>query len=89
VSALATISMRRAAVEIAAGMSIVWFLPNTQQILARFRPSLQKTAWEDGGSTDGALRWMPTAGWAVGVGVVLFVVLVQLEAPSTFLYFQF
>jgi D-alanyl-lipoteichoic acid acyltransferase DltB (MBOAT superfamily) len=88
VDTLATIGLRRAALEIFAGLFIVWFLPNTQQILSRFRPSLQKTAWAEEGVPK-PLRWMPTTAWAVTVGMLFFFVLVELQQPSAFLYFQF
>jgi D-alanyl-lipoteichoic acid acyltransferase DltB (MBOAT superfamily) len=82
------ISMKRSIVEILVGMAIVWGLPNTQQILTRFHPSLQKTAW-DQTSVPKSLIWSPNTGWAVCVGVLFFLVLVELQEPSTFLYFQF
>ncbi len=82
------ISLKRAVLQIVAGMAIVWGLPNTQQILTRFRPSLQKTAW-DQPEVPKSLTWLPSAGWAVGVGILFFAVLVELQEPSTFLYFQF
>lgn len=83
-----SISVHHAAAEIAVGMFIVWALPNTQQILTRFRPSLQKTAW-DQPDVPKLLLWSPSAGWAVAIGVVFFLVLVEIQQPSTFLYFQF
>ena len=85
---LAEFSLKRAFAEIAAGLAIVWFMPNTQQILTRFRPSLQQTAWDQTGIPR-LLRWVPSAGWAFATGVLLFAVLVELQQPSTFLYFQF
>jgi D-alanyl-lipoteichoic acid acyltransferase DltB (MBOAT superfamily) len=82
------IGVKRAVLQILAGMAIVWGLPNTQQILTRFKPSLQKTAW-DQTNVPKPLIWSPSMGWAVGVGVLFFLVLVELQEPSTFLYFQF
>lgn len=79
---------KRAIVEIIAGMLFVFFLPNTQQILTRFRPSLQKTAWDQTGVPK-SLIWSPSTGWAVCIGILFFAVLVGLQEPSTFLYFQF
>ena len=70
------------------GLAIAWGLPNTQQILTRFRPSLQPDAWNQK-DVPHALQWRPSAAWAVAIGVVFFVVLVELQQPSTFLYFQF
>jgi D-alanyl-lipoteichoic acid acyltransferase DltB (MBOAT superfamily) len=86
--ALRSFGLKRPFQQIAAGLVIVWFLPNTQQILTRFKPSLQETAWNQAG-VPRLLRWMPSAGWAVAAGLLFFVVLVELQEPSTFLYFQF
>ncbi len=85
---LAEFSLKRAFAEIAAGLAIMWCMPNTQQILTRFKPSLQQTAWDQTGIPK-LLRWMPSTGWAVATAVLLFAVLVELQQPSTFLYFQF
>ena len=85
---LPQISMKRSVAEILAGMAIIWCLPNTQQILTRFKPSLQKTAWNQT-NVPKSLIWSPTTGWAVGIGVLFFAVLVELQQPSAFLYFQF
>ena len=85
---LAGFGFRRSFAQIAAGLVIVWALPNTQQILTRFKPSLQQTAWNQTGVPK-PFRWSPTAGWAVATGVLLFFVLVELQQPSTFLYFRF
>lgn len=82
------IGVRRAVLQIAAGMAIVWGLPNTQQILTRFKPSLESTAWNQTGVPE-PLIWSPSTGWAVGIGVLFFMALVELQQPSTFLYFQF
>jgi alginate O-acetyltransferase complex protein AlgI len=68
--------------------AIVWFLPNTQQILARFRPALDRTVWDE---AVGRLRilWFPNIGWALVLSGVFVACLTGLKDPSTFLYFQF
>jgi alginate O-acetyltransferase complex protein AlgI len=81
-------SLNRPLAYLVVGFAIVWALPNTQQILTRFKPSLQMTAWDQKVLPD-ILRWRPSTGWAVAVAVLFFVVLVQLQQSSTFLYFQF
>ena len=86
--ALSSFALKRPFEQIAAGLVIVWFLPNTQQILTRFKPSLQETAWNQAGVPK-LFRWRPSPGWAVATGVVLFFILVELQQPSSFLYFQF
>ncbi len=74
--------------EMALGFVIVWGLPNTQQILGRFKPSLQVTPWDKEASGMG-LIWRPRLGWAFALGTVFFISIVHLQDPSTFLYFQF
>jgi D-alanyl-lipoteichoic acid acyltransferase DltB (MBOAT superfamily) len=88
VDSMPGINMHRAVPEILLGLAIVWGMPNTQQILTRFKPSLQKSAWDQEGVPK-LLLWSPSMGWAVTVGILLFIVLVQLQQPATFLYFQF
>ena len=73
--------------EIAAGFTIVWGLPNTQQILSRFKPSLHMTGWDT--ESVPRLLWSPRLTWALALGCIFFVSLVALQDPSTFLYFQF
>jgi len=73
---------------VALGFAIVWFLPNTQQILSRFRPSLDESVWQPG-NTPGSSLWSPSAGWAFALGAVFFAVLAEIQNPSSFLYFQF
>lgn len=70
------------------GFFIVWFLPNTQQILERFKPSLGVTAFDLKPSLV-SFRWKPTPTWGLALGAVLFFTLVKMQVTSTFLYFQF
>ncbi len=73
---------------IAAGFVIVWCFPNTQQILANFKPALEVT----GADRKPALipwLWRPNAAWALTLGVLLFVAVIKMQDPSSFLYFQF
>ena len=70
------------------GFVIVWAMPNTQQILSRFKPSLELTPWDEAHEPR-RLLWMPRLGWATVLGCLFFVALVRLQDPSTFLYFQF
>jgi alginate O-acetyltransferase complex protein AlgI len=72
----------------AAGFAIVWFLPNTQQILARFKPALERSPW-DTERANRILLWAPNMRWALALSLVFLGALVGLKDPSTFLYFQF
>ena len=69
-------------------MAAVWVLPNTQQMLARYKPALHLAP------TDEGRRWIPvywtmSLPWGMALGVAVFVALVLMQNPSTFLYFQF
>jgi alginate O-acetyltransferase complex protein AlgI len=63
---------------------IVWALPNSQMIMAKFSPIL--TAKLD---APGRLAWRPTPAWAVALGVLLAISLMSLQQTKVFLYFQF
>ena len=76
---------------------VVWFLPNTQQILG------QETSSTGVATSPGTpavnpvpaptllagLRWTPNLRWAVVMAVLLFAVLANLDSTASFLYFQF
>ena len=77
---------------------VVWFLPNTQQFLGQERtvqvptpgPSAPTTlAHEQAPSLFARIRWSPTLGWGVVMAALFFAVLVELDRPAAFLYFQF
>ncbi len=73
---------------ILAGLILVWCFPNTQQILARFKPALELTA-SDIQESKLRILWQPSLAWSAVLGLFLFFVLVKMEIPTTFLYFQF
>ena len=64
---------------------IVWFAPNTQQIMASHRPAL------DVPTSDGArlLRWKLSIHTALVVWLLGFVAIINMSRQSVFLYFQF
>jgi len=77
---------------------VVWFLPNTQQILGQepvrsFRPQPSPSASfptpEVTPALFSRLRWTPNIRWAVLMAVVFFAVLANLDSSTSFLYFQF
>lgn len=70
------------------GFFIVWALPNTQQILARFKPSLQLSP-SDLRAPLLNTAWQPTVPWSLLMGSAFLLALIKLQNTSTFLYFQF
>jgi alginate O-acetyltransferase complex protein AlgI len=78
---------------------IVWFFPNTQQILGQ-EPGQPRAALIPGGAPASLaldpppsifprLRWSPTLPWAFVMFLVLFAVLANMDSTARFLYFQF
>ncbi len=76
---------------------IVWFFPNTQQILGQesgpqgvatspatlgVNPAPAPTLFSD-------FHWRPNFGWAVVMAALFFAVLANLDGTTSFLYFQF
>jgi alginate O-acetyltransferase complex protein AlgI len=62
---------------------IVWFLPNTQEILGEEPVGAHGRA-----SIWPILRWKPNIGWTIVMAVLFFAILANMES-SSFLYFQF
>jgi alginate O-acetyltransferase complex protein AlgI len=70
---------------IALGLLIVWFTPNTQQIMALFKPALVVPEPE----TNQHWLWQPSWAWlGVTVLVAVFAIL-SISKLSEFIYFQF
>jgi hypothetical protein len=68
-------------------MMIVWFLPNTQQITADFKPTLGS----DAPPVTRLLRWKPARSLAIAMGIggaYLLLLAIQGKAGE-FIYFQF
>jgi D-alanyl-lipoteichoic acid acyltransferase DltB (MBOAT superfamily) len=70
---------------LAALFAIVWFTPNTQQIFAAARPVLDRIP--PGPMTW--LRWRPSTGWAVALGLGGVVAVLAMGGSGEFLYFRF
>lgn len=64
---------------------IVWFAPNTQQIMASFKPALDCPEYQQAK----LLLWQPTVLWAFCVFCLAFSSIIMLSDQSPFLYFQF
>ncbi|MFY9935988.1 MAG: MBOAT family O-acyltransferase [Silvibacterium sp.] len=63
---------------------VVWFLPNTQEILGQAKGEHSDIT----GFTKIAL-WRPNLAWATSLGMVMIAVLWYMTDTSSFLYFQF
>lgn len=70
-------------------LPIVWFAPNTQQILRNYRPALDIAADV---RAQGRLLWQPQLGWLLFVAAIATVSLAWIfgeNKESPFLYYQF
>jgi D-alanyl-lipoteichoic acid acyltransferase DltB (MBOAT superfamily) len=63
---------------------VVWFLPNTQQILGEEPPGAAAPS-----RLFARLRWSPNLGWGLVMAMLFFAVLAFLGETNSFLYFQF
>ncbi len=64
---------------------IVWFAPNTQQIMASYKPALDVP---EGGKAK-RLLWQPSTFAVLLICTLGFVAIINLNKQSVFLYFQF
>ncbi|MFM0247336.1 D-alanyl-lipoteichoic acid acyltransferase DltB, MBOAT superfamily [Burkholderia sp. GAS332] len=64
---------------------IVWCAPNSNEILGRFSPSLERPLE----SASRLLHWRPSAAWGFATLVLLSWALINLHKEARFLYFQF
>ena len=67
---------------------VIWGFPNTQQILARYKPALDLTP-ADKERRLLPIYWAPNLTWGLITGVLFMIGLIHAQDPSTFLYFQF
>jgi alginate O-acetyltransferase complex protein AlgI len=88
VNPFAVLGMRQA-LWIVALLAIVLFLPNTQEIMARFEPALDSPKEQKVGKLSRRFFWSPRFGWACVVACAFVLVLLHLSFITEFLYFQF
>lgn len=62
---------------------LVWFTPNTQQIMADYQPAFQNV------ESNSFLRWRPNFFWTIVTAIIFLYSLKQMGQVSEFLYFQF
>jgi hypothetical protein len=78
-------------------LPVVWFFPNTQQILGQetgsggisSSPGTPNVNPEPAPTLFANLRWRPNLGWVVVMAVLFFAVLANLDSSTSFLYCQF
>ena len=73
-------------------VGIIWFWPNTLQLMSRFDPVLNehvKSNQKPLLPMAQRIKWQPSTRWAVIMGIIAAVALLSLNQISEFLYFQF
>ena len=65
------------------------FLPNTQQLLHRYRPALETYEKELPRLRHRWIEWRPTIPWAFFTFIIFIICILSLTQTSEFLYFQF
>ena len=65
------------------------FLPNTQQLLHRYRPALETYEKELPRLRHRWIEWRPTIPWAFFTFIIFIISILSLTQTSEFLYFQF
>jgi hypothetical protein len=69
-------------------ISIVWFLPNTQQFMQKFEPAINIYRGEKHKVTPW-IQWSPDWKWATGCALAMTAGIIMIDKISEFLYFQF
>lgn len=75
------------AILLAALLAIAWFLPNTQEIMNRFRPALGYRRRRP--SPAGVFQWRPNLTWAFILGIAGTLAIAHLSVIREFIYYQF
>jgi len=73
------------------GFALVWCFPNIAQIFARYRPAWDQLATSGVPESPARVKWGPSRGWAVAIGVLFGISLLYMASNRTseFIYFQF
>jgi alginate O-acetyltransferase complex protein AlgI len=77
-------SLKPALLALAICFSIVWGMPNTQEILGQLPHDQVRTP-----SLLPRLMWSASATWSLGIAMLFCISLLLLDASTRFLYFQF
>jgi hypothetical protein len=65
-----------------------WSAPNTQQLMRRYRPTVDQIYWDTRAAGAG-LIWRPKLGWAIVTAIMAVTGIAYLSRATEFLYFQF
>jgi alginate O-acetyltransferase complex protein AlgI len=72
-----------------AAVALLTFLaPNTQQIMARFRPGLMQSGAVIARAMI-PIRWRAQPAWSLAMALILLVAISRMSGVSPFLYYQF
>ena len=96
-SALAVYADSDTLIWLAAGLAIVWFAPNSLQIMRRYRPVIDPDRVAAEAMPQGvigqrlarAVVWRPSILWAIASGLMTTAAIFTFSDVSPFLYFQF
>ena len=66
---------------------LIWFMPNTQQIMGKYFPALNSYRGDKNSVTK--ILWEPNLVWSVCVATIALIGLVYITKSSEFLYYQF
>lgn len=66
---------------------IVWLMPNTQQLMAKYFPALEPYNGDKQGPSRGL--WEPKITWSIAVAALATIGLANITKVSEFLYYQF
>jgi alginate O-acetyltransferase complex protein AlgI len=72
-----------------AALAIVWLLPNTQQIMHRYRPGLGTIAPRQEPAVLHRIEWRPSLPWAIALTLSTVACILQMSRAEPFIYYQF
>jgi len=73
----------------AGGFSIIFLLPNTQQLFVDYEPSLEPLRPNEARWGLEKLKWKPSGRWAIYCSGLFITALLNMSKVSEFIYFQF
>jgi D-alanyl-lipoteichoic acid acyltransferase DltB (MBOAT superfamily) len=77
---------RGAFIEIIAAFAVIWFLPNLNELMRRYRPAIATFVNLSTTPLWARFVWRPTAIWGLFGAAIVAVVITRLNKPTPFLY---